>query len=717
MPIFTAGVFLLSGLAIAVPIALHLLRRRQPQPILFGAVRFMRDALAKSRRSRRLTQGLTLLLRCLTLLLLAVGFSQPQVPNASFLPAGSRRLLLVLDASATMQAVAGEQSLFERSRRWCGELLDGLEAGDAAGLLVADDAGEGAVLLPVTDVETLRPLLQEASCGFGAVDVPARVLALLRGDGAGLERFELHLFSDFQRGSWPEGSVAELQSELRRRGATVFLNGAAASGLLSDAGVVKVTLTPEALVGGGPYSCAYELCHTPNYAGSLTVRLEGGGREQDQLTAVLPGAELSERLTGQADLADGGEFTGRVVIDGDSYALNDSRHYSLARLGNRRALVVNGSGDERDGFFLTRALRPAGVAFSYVMPETKDWAGLMNTSDLSPYAMVLVCNPPEMPSAVVSSLRRYVESGGQLVLFPGGQGGLKAEALRELCGLGAEGLSVSDTGMLEERPLRVTTEASWGELPSRLSRMASPPWPLVVRRRLVLKAGETGAFLRFEGTDGGEFMLRRALGAGEVLVCAVSANRDWSDLPLTPFYFVLMQELSRHGAGYRHRPLETVVGGELALACRGDISSVTALKGQEPSGRTVELPCAAAARGGLLVVRGFRTPGIFRVELPGGESRQVAVNLPDSESRLELWPPESLTGTLFTEVPSFWSADESELRRQSSQASRMRPLSPWLLLAAFALSMAEVLYANVRSRRQGQPRLLGRLLREGGGVA
>ena len=154
MPIFTAGVFLLSGLAIAVPIALHLLRRRQPQPILFGAVRFMRDALAKSRRSRRLTQGLTLLLRCLTLLLLAVGFSQPQVPNASFLPAGSRRLLLVLDASATMQAVAGEQSLFERSRRWCGELLDGLERGDAAGLLVADDAGEGAVLLPVTSTSS-----------------------------------------------------------------------------------------------------------------------------------------------------------------------------------------------------------------------------------------------------------------------------------------------------------------------------------------------------------------------------------------------------------------------------------------------------------------------------------------------------------------------------------------------------------------------------------
>ena len=51
MPLFTAGIFLFSALAVVIPLALHLLHKRQPQPIKFAAVRFMRDAIAKSRRA------------------------------------------------------------------------------------------------------------------------------------------------------------------------------------------------------------------------------------------------------------------------------------------------------------------------------------------------------------------------------------------------------------------------------------------------------------------------------------------------------------------------------------------------------------------------------------------------------------------------------------------------------------------------------------------
>lgn len=714
MPIFTAGIFLLSGLAIVVPIALHLLRRRQPEPVKFGAVRFMREAIAKSRRSRRLTQGLTLLLRCLVLLLLALGFSRPQVPDATFLPSGSRRVLLVLDASGSMQAQSGEQTLFERSRRWCLEVLDGLASGDAAGLLVVDDFGEGTVQLPVTDLDLLRPLVQEARCGYGHAEVASRIQALLRGDGAGLERFELHVFSDFQRDSWSEASMAELRQEVSRRGGTVYLNGVSADGLLSDAGIVGAHFTPNALVGGGPYSCQYELYHTKNYSGSLTVRLQGGGREQDQLTLVLPGDELSERLTGQAELDGEVEFTGQVQLDHDSYALNNVWYYSLARLGNSRALVVNGSGDERDSFFLVRALRPPGVAFSYVMPEVKDWAGLLNTGDLSVYSQIWICDPPKLEAALSAQLRRYAEAGGQVMLFPGGQGGMTVETVQGLCGLSAGELTLKDSGVREEARLQVTTQAGWSDLTGRLCRMAEPPWPVVMRRQLALTAAGGTGFLRYE--SGGEFFWRRSVGAGEVLVCSVSANRDWSDFPLTPFYFVLMQELSRHGAGYRHRPLATVVGGDLALPCSALPSSEVRLRGRDGHGRAVEL-AGRPLRDGMLLVSGFREPGIYRVELPGGRERHLAVNMPATEMRLERWSGDELLGRHFTGVPAFWSGDESELSRQSSQASRERPLSPWLLLGAFALSMFEVIYANVRSRRQGQPRLVGRILREGGGVA
>ncbi|MCR4572462.1 MAG: BatA domain-containing protein, partial [Lentisphaeria bacterium] len=46
MPFFLGSSFLLAGLAVVVPIALHLLHRRRPQPIMFGTLRFLQTAIA-----------------------------------------------------------------------------------------------------------------------------------------------------------------------------------------------------------------------------------------------------------------------------------------------------------------------------------------------------------------------------------------------------------------------------------------------------------------------------------------------------------------------------------------------------------------------------------------------------------------------------------------------------------------------------------------------
>ena len=56
MPIFLANIFLFTAAVAIVPIMLHLLHRRRPQPIEFAAMRFLTEAIAKSRRSRRVTR-------------------------------------------------------------------------------------------------------------------------------------------------------------------------------------------------------------------------------------------------------------------------------------------------------------------------------------------------------------------------------------------------------------------------------------------------------------------------------------------------------------------------------------------------------------------------------------------------------------------------------------------------------------------------------------
>ncbi len=723
MPLFTAGIFLFSALAVVVPLALHLLHKRQPQPIKFAAVRFMRDAIAKSRRSRHLTQGLTLLMRCLILLLLAFAFSQPFLRQSNYLPEGRRKLLIVLDATASMQVHDGESSLFDKCKDWIVDVLDDLQDGDLVALLVTGEDSNVSVIPPITDHGHIRELLHEAHCSQGAVDMAESIRGVFREDGGLLTDFELHIFSDFQQGSWRSESIGNLSAELTKRHCAVFLNNPQ-KGAVGDAGVMELSFSPAQIVGDGPFSCTYRLNHSQSYSGSLTVRLLADGKEHDQLTAVLPGAELSERLTGQAEATEGhAELVGEVTIDEDGYPLNDRRFFCLPRLNGQPALVVNGSGDARDSFFLTRAISPRGAAVSLLSVETKDWAGLVNTSNLSDYAMLFICNPPPMDSTVVEQLLAYVRGGGLAVFFPGELNGLTEATVQRL--FDSADVRIPSETLPEEQGFKVTSEPvgnSQDAFLRRLSTMIPPPWHVTIRRRLPLTLNSTDAihFIRYETAkqkDSRDFIVRRNVGNGEVMVFSVSANRDWSDLPLTPFFFVLVQELGRHGAGYRHRDLQTTVGGELALPAVGNVHDISAIHALDMNGKKIELSGSIDSTGRFLLMSGFHSIGVTSVELPWGETKRVAVNLPDEEASLDCLTSAELSDGRFGNIPVAYSISHEDLRRQMNMAGRRFPLSPWLLLAAFGLSMIEVIYANIRSLRSVQPKAVETLLKHGGGVA
>lgn len=75
---------LLFGLAAAaIPIALHLLGRREPQRLEFPALRFLKQRIETNRRRMRVRHWSLLSLRVLALAGLALALAQPHVPSAS----------------------------------------------------------------------------------------------------------------------------------------------------------------------------------------------------------------------------------------------------------------------------------------------------------------------------------------------------------------------------------------------------------------------------------------------------------------------------------------------------------------------------------------------------------------------------------------------------------------------------------------------------------
>ena len=59
------GLAIAAGMAVAVPVAIHLLMRRRRKPVEWAAMEVLREALRRVERKRRVERWLLLAVRCL----------------------------------------------------------------------------------------------------------------------------------------------------------------------------------------------------------------------------------------------------------------------------------------------------------------------------------------------------------------------------------------------------------------------------------------------------------------------------------------------------------------------------------------------------------------------------------------------------------------------------------------------------------------------------
>jgi hypothetical protein len=111
---FLTPLFLLGALAVAGPILYHLVRRATRERVPFSSLLFLEPSPPRVSQRHRVEHWLLLLLRCLALLVLALGFARPFLPES---PAADptanppRRIVVLLDRSASMRREAALRSL------------------------------------------------------------------------------------------------------------------------------------------------------------------------------------------------------------------------------------------------------------------------------------------------------------------------------------------------------------------------------------------------------------------------------------------------------------------------------------------------------------------------------------------------------------------------------------------------------------------------------
>src|SRR5438045_9337227 len=103
---FLTPLFLLGGLAIAGPIIFHLVRRATREKTRFSSLMFLLPSPPRISKRHRLQHILLLILRCVALALLALGFARPFLREASLddpTAAPPKRVVVLVDTSASMR--------------------------------------------------------------------------------------------------------------------------------------------------------------------------------------------------------------------------------------------------------------------------------------------------------------------------------------------------------------------------------------------------------------------------------------------------------------------------------------------------------------------------------------------------------------------------------------------------------------------------------------
>jgi hypothetical protein len=711
MPFFLYNWYLLFGIAAAFPVMLHLLHRRRPQPVPFSTLRFLQDAIAKTRRSRHLTNLMTLLMRVLILLLLALAFSQPQVRFARFIPDGPRNVILVLDGSVSMHFQDGEESCFDVARKWALELIGSLSEGDMVAVWVPGLPEPRVVFPLISDHDAVRRALSDVAPGFGEAHLVEALSDLLGRlpEGDTVKGTEVHVFSDFQSSAWDDVAMESVVSQLSERDMPLFLNHVQPA-VAANAGISKASFYPPAILGDGEFQARVTVRSSPEFSGGNTLRLMVQSEEQNRRSFdLLPDQETRIGLPGQARGSDP-YVMGQLELDADGFQYDNTYRFCLPRLPGIPVLLVDGSArgseGQRDTFFLRHAIQPRGKSTTLFLPKEMDWPTFV-AGDLQPFSVIYVCNPPSLGQAAIQKMESFARSGGAVVLMPGQNHALEP-GITQIAPL--KFLRVRKEVLPQEQSLAIVSSERPSSLEKRLLSLMPAPSGIVVRQRLVIEGIPADGATAFHYAAGGAVAVQVPYGQGSFWVTSVGGNRDWSEWPLTPFFVLFHQELIKSSARRSLTQLTGSVGSPLAFEWSEDATELD-FRVRDPGGTERVVHVSRPDAGKPVIIGGFTTPGFFRI-IRGDRERVVAVNIPESETSLRYLSTDDLA--LSARGASVYQARSwHEHQQVLTNLRHGKPLWPFLLFLAFFLTVAEELFANLRSRATVLPEALRQFLRRG----
>jgi len=676
---FLAPLFLLGGLAVALPIIFHLIRRTPVVQRVFSSLMFLNPSPPQLSRRSRLDKLLLLLLRCLIIGLVAFAFARPflrgKAPNAA--PGGAQKVsIFLVDTSASMRRDGLWKDAVARAR----ELARQAAPGDRAQLAVFDRGTRR--LLSFEEWSALPPqergaAIEQRLNSVGPTWYAGELGTALISAGEELDGVtdiavgvlkEIVVISDMQEGSrlqnlqefeWPKNvHVSFITIPAKNR------NNAALHPAVEGPATNRAETRPLVRMSNGVESKREQF--KLGWADARTGAPVGQAID----VQAVPGKTRSIRAPQQPKAA--GDI--RLLLTGDDEAFDNSLFIATAEPEQIEAIFVGGAAENDPAglyFYLRRAFQETQRRKVTLTRST-------NNAALPSQAHFVVATDA-LSDGQSEALRKYVEAGHTALFVVNSLPAAKSlDRILQRQVETSEGV-VKGYAMIEQIDFTHPIFAPFAE--PRFSDFTKIHFWKV---RQISTNGLAGASVLARFDSGLPALVEVGLGTGKLLVLASGWQPADSQFALSTKFVPLLYSMLEYAGGFTEPTTLVTVGAELPLKQGATVQRLDGTPAPFDAGRWLA-----------------DAPGLFKVS-EGSKNYTVAVNLDPAESKTGSLDVDALRSMgVPLQAQAMRNLDQEDRARKTAAATEVesrQKLWRWLIIAALAFVLVETWFAARASR-------------------
>ncbi len=399
---FLVPQFLFALAALAIPIIIHLFNFRKYKKVFFTNVRFLKELKDETTNRSRLKHLLVLATRLLAITFLVFAFAQPVIPqNKNQVLKSENALSIYVDNSFTMEGISKEGTLLEVAKRKSREIANAYPPSTRFQLLTNDFEAVHQRLISREEFIDALDQVKVSAASRKLSDVLARQLEVF------------HTINNSSKLSFILSDFQQTSADFQACQQDTSLN---------------VTLLP--LVSQSSANLFVDSCwfSSPvvqlNRLNEINVRLQNSGDKDVENVPVKLVINGGQRAVASIAVAAGSSATtvmnftinepgwqkAEVTIVDHPITFDDNYYFSFQVKDKLNLLSINGTSVSP----YLKALFGNDSLFKFSNAS----ANQVDYSSFSQQNLIVLNDLPTISSGLASELEKYINNGGELLIFP-----------------------------------------------------------------------------------------------------------------------------------------------------------------------------------------------------------------------------------------------------------------------------------------------------------